>query len=595
MVAVSRVELQLETGNAEQKLSRVQKLAQATQGAFGRLAAAGNSLQGALVGIGAGSLVKGFVSAGIEASRTEKRLKLLAGQYGESARLANFAQVAADKFAIGNTAAASAVTDLYGRLRPMGISLEDIQTTFLGVNNAAAKMNLSAADTEGVMLQLSQALGSGKLQGDEFRSIMERLPAIGQAVAKSMGVEVAQLKELSSQGKLTTEEIIKALGDLSKQQPPPPDAFKEFQKSISDLGTVIGTQILPALTPLVKALGGLASFIGNLPGPLKPLVAGAVALGGALAIIAPLLAPIVSLFGAIIPAITAIGSALAAVAPVLIGLFTGPVGWVALLVAAGAAIFAFRDQIGQAFQAIGNFFKAAFTAYKNTFIDPVIEIGGKLLQALTSVFSRIGEAIKAPFQAAMAFVKGIINGMLRGIASAINGVVGAINRIISAANVALGKLNLPQIPTLPNVSVPQFADGGMVTKPTLAMVGEGGENEYIIPQSKAADFATNYLGGKRGLDAVPGFANGGFVRGSTQMDEAMSRYAGGQRGSSVIPSSINPQVNVTTGPVMNMSGSNYVSQNDFMAGMQTASRRGAEMALQMLTSSPQARRMAGIG
>jgi hypothetical protein len=108
-----------------------------------------------------------------------------------------------------------------------------------------------------------------------------------------------------------------------------------------------------------------------------------------------------------------------------------------------------------------------------------------------------------------------------------------------------------------------FADGGVVSKPTLGLVGEGGESEYIIPASK--------------------------------MDEAMARYASGQRGSSVIPSSINPQVNVTTGPVMNMNGSNYVSQNDFMAGMQTASRRGAEMALQILSGNSRTRRMVGIG
>lgn len=108
-----------------------------------------------------------------------------------------------------------------------------------------------------------------------------------------------------------------------------------------------------------------------------------------------------------------------------------------------------------------------------------------------------------------------------------------------------------------------FANGGVVSKPTLGLVGEGGEPEYIIPASK--------------------------------MDEAMSRYAQGQRGSSVIPSSINPQVNVTTGPVMNMNGSNYVSQNDFLAGMQTASRRGAEMALQALQGSNSVRRAVGVG
>ena len=112
-------------------------------------------------------------------------------------------------------------------------------------------------------------------------------------------------------------------------------------------------------------------------------------------------------------------------------------------------------------------------------------------------------------------------------------------------------------------NVSSFASGGYVTGPTRAVIGEGGESEYVIPTSK--------------------------------MDEAMSRYAQGRRGSSVIPSSINPQVNVTTGPVMNMDGRNYVSQNDFMAGMQTASRRGAEMALEALQNNGSIRRMAGVG
>jgi TP901 family phage tail tape measure protein len=107
-----------------------------------------------------------------------------------------------------------------------------------------------------------------------------------------------------------------------------------------------------------------------------------------------------------------------------------------------------------------------------------------------------------------------------------------------------------------------FADGGVVNKPTMGLVGEGGESEYIIPASK--------------------------------MKEAMKRYADGKRGDSVIPTSVNPQVSVTTGPVMNMDGRNYVSQQDFMAGLQTASRRGAEMALSTLSNSYSARRAAGI-
>ena len=43
-----------------------------------------------------------------------------------------------------------------------------------------------------------------------------------------------------------------------------------------------------------------------------------------------------------------------------------------------------------------------------------------------------------------------------------------------------------------------FAKGGVVKGPTLGLIGEGGEPEYIIPQSKAAGFAANFLSGKRG-------------------------------------------------------------------------------------------------
>jgi tape measure domain-containing protein len=55
------------------------------------------------------------------------------------------------------------------------------------------------------MLQLTQALGSGKLQGDEFRSIAEAAPMIEQIVAHFMGVTQGQLKQLSSDGKITAD------------------------------------------------------------------------------------------------------------------------------------------------------------------------------------------------------------------------------------------------------------------------------------------------------------------------------------------------------------------------------------------------------
>ena len=105
----------------------------------------------------------------------------------------------------------------------------------------------------------------------------------------------------------------------------------------------------------------------------------------------------------------------------------------------------------------------------------------------------------------------------------------------------------------------------MVTGPTLAMVGEGGENEFIIPQSKAAGFAVNYLSGKRGASAIPGFADGGFVASSAN-------------------------VNIQTGPVTQMNGTNYVTTQE----MGKAVQAGVQQTLDMIRRNNYVRTQLGL-
>lgn len=125
-------------------------------------------------------------------------------------------------------------------------------------------------------------------------------------------------------------------------------------------------------------------------------------------------------------------------------------------------------------------------------------------------------------------IRGVINSFLSGWANAINSAINGVNRLIAAFN----RLPGPDIGLIPNMSVPQFAEGGVVDRPTLAMVGEGGEREYIIPESK--------------------------------MGAAASAYLSGARGASVLgPSTIN----VTTGPVLQQQGQTYVTMADLQRAM----------------------------
>jgi hypothetical protein len=92
--------------------------------------------------------------------------------------------------------------------------------------------------------------------------------------------------------------------------------------------------------------------------------------------------------------------------------------------------------------------------------------------------------------------------------------------------------------------MPRFAAGGYVTGPTAAIVGEGGESEYIVPQSKASAFAANWMAGRRGAAAIP--------------RSGMASAAGRP-----------PTINITTGPVMQQNGQNWVTVPDMERALAT--------------------------
>lgn len=83
---------------------------------------------------------------------------------------------------------------------------------FMSTLDKAFKVSrTSAGEASAAMYQLNQAMTSGKLQGDEFRSVMENAPILAQKIAESMGVSMAQLKKLGSEGKITSDVIKKAV------------------------------------------------------------------------------------------------------------------------------------------------------------------------------------------------------------------------------------------------------------------------------------------------------------------------------------------------------------------------------------------------
>mgnify|MGYP005992981841 CR=1 FL=1 len=405
----------------------------------------------------------------------------------------------------------------------------------LGISVQNADGSLRAADD--VMLQVS----------DRFANMAdgaEKSALASQIFGTRIGSELIPL--LNSGG-----DAVRGMGtaltqDFADKAAAFNDKLENVQEKLGDMALKLTEALLPALEAIIPAIESLVTGFTSLPGPVQGLI---VALGG-IAAVAVVFAPLVTALTTIGPLlgglVTAIGPVVAAVkglGVILAGVFSGPVGWVALAVAAGAAIFTFRDEIGSAFQAVGQTITEAAQAFNKVFVQPVIEGGKAVYDGLVNTLSQIGAALKAPFEAAANMIRGIVNGILNGIGNAVGSVVNAINNVIRGANNALAQLKLPQIPFLPMPDIPQFAKGGMVTGPTLGLVGEAGP-EYIVPARKAQGFAQNILAGVRGPGAIPRFAEGGFVA----------------------PSSAS--VSIQTGPVTQMDGQNFVTTADLGAAVE---------------------------
>lgn len=572
--------------------------------------------------IGLAAVGRDLLNAGIEAQAADVRINALAKSFGEVQGVADVAARAAEQFALGNVEAKNAVTNLYGRLRPMGVSLKDVETVFFGVNKAAKQVGLSTYDTSEVLLQLSQALGSGKLQGDELRSIMERMPAVGQAVAKVMGVSASEIKKLGSEGKITTEVMIRAAAELNKIQPPPPTPMQEFEKAIKDLRTEIGENLLPILTPFVQGLTSLVKAFAALPEPVQT----AAILLGALAIVARPIASVITGIGQALiligPVLTQAGVLFAGFQtvvivafkgiltwiggtfiPGLLAFFSGPVGWTVLAIAAVVAMaIAFREpianflkwlaeRVADGIDAVVKFINKEFvqpwvdlwnnvlkepvgqfwtwltsqaqsawdglvkiwgtvSAWWNEYVTaPISKLWNGLIDGIKSTMKGVQDFVVGVWKSIVASVRNAFNGLMKGLQNMLNAAIGIVNRLIAAFNkITRGVAPIPMIEQL---KLPQFAMGGVVNRATLAVVGEGGQREYIIPESKMGSASARYLAGARG-DAVLGA--GGAAGG------------GGSRGGT-------PQIRITTGPVLQQDGTRYVTVADLEAALRQASKQ----------------------
>lgn len=181
-----------------------------------RFAAMNSNVSSELVGLGRGfvaafagsRIVREFVRFSESATRIDNSLKVAGLSGSELERVYR----ALSKAAKENGAPIEALAGLYGKAaqaqKELGVTTDEL---ILFSSNVALALRVAGTDAQsasGALLQLGQALGSGKVQAEEFNSVLEGAPTIAQAVAaglKEAGGSVSRLKALVVDGKVSSE------------------------------------------------------------------------------------------------------------------------------------------------------------------------------------------------------------------------------------------------------------------------------------------------------------------------------------------------------------------------------------------------------
>ena len=133
-----------------------------------------------------------------------------------------------------------------------GLSGQKLLTVTDLISKAMVIGGGSAQAQENALIQLGQAMASGKLSGDELNSVLEQAPGLAMAIAKGMGVSVGALKTLGSTGKITSQQLAEAILNQSTQ----------IQSDFSKTSRTIDQSLQNIKTQLTMFIGGSGEATG---------------------------------------------------------------------------------------------------------------------------------------------------------------------------------------------------------------------------------------------------------------------------------------------------------------------------------------------
>ena len=236
--------------NQQQQLNR--HIGQGTSAAGGLLGKI-KSIASAYLGM---KTVTGLVGLSDTITQTDARLSMMNDGLQTTAELNDMIYASAQRSRGSYLATADAVAKL-GLMAGDAFSSNKETIAFMEQVNKQFKIaGTSAAGIDAAMLQLTQAMGSGVLRGEEYNSILEQAPNIIQAIAKYLDVPKGQLKEMAADGKITADIVKAAMFACADETNA---KFESMPKTWSDIWTSMKNRAIKALDPVLAKINQLAN------------------------------------------------------------------------------------------------------------------------------------------------------------------------------------------------------------------------------------------------------------------------------------------------------------------------------------------------
>ncbi|MCF4280480.1 tape measure protein, partial [Acinetobacter baumannii] len=143
----------------------------------------------------------------------------------------------------------------------LNLTMDDTARLTETVSKAVAISGASAEAADAALVQFGQALASGTLRGEELNSVMEQTPALAKAIAKGMGITVGELRSVAAEGKITSQEIVKALKNVQDEV----DAlFAKTDITIGQSLTLLNNEITKFVGEAGKGSGAAQALSGSI-------------------------------------------------------------------------------------------------------------------------------------------------------------------------------------------------------------------------------------------------------------------------------------------------------------------------------------------